>query len=113
MSGERHRTLLLGLTGAAGAIDALSFVHLGKVFTSFMSGNVLFLGLGAGDANGGLVIRAGGALAGFAAGAAGGAHLRPESAPLPIEGAVLFRLAGVSRPAGRAAPPPPRETPAL
>jgi uncharacterized membrane protein YoaK (UPF0700 family) len=100
MSWERHRALLLGLTGAAGAIDALSFVHLGKVFTSFMSGNVLFLGLGAGDGNGGLVIRAGVALAAFVAGAAGGAHLRRASAALPIEAALLVGFAGLWLAAG-------------
>ena len=102
MSWERHRTLLLGLTGAAGAIDALSFVHLGKVFTSFMSGNVLFLGLGAGDADAGLVIRAGVALAAFFAGTVGGARLvgthpvpaaARERAALAIEAALLLAFA--------------------
>jgi uncharacterized membrane protein YoaK (UPF0700 family) len=103
MSWERHRTLLVGLTGAAGAIDALSFVHLGKVFTSFMSGNVLFLGLGAGDGDAGLVIRAGVALAAFFAGAVGGARLvgtrlvpaapGRERAALAIEAALLLAFA--------------------
>jgi uncharacterized membrane protein YoaK (UPF0700 family) len=105
VSWERHRTLLLGVTGAAGAIDALSFVHLGKVFTSFMSGNVLFLGLGAGDGDAGLVIRAGVALAAFFAGAVGGArlvgtHLVPAApnrgrAALAIEAALLLAFAVV------------------
>jgi uncharacterized membrane protein YoaK (UPF0700 family) len=105
MSWERRHTLLLGLTGAAGAVDALSFVHLGKVFTSFMSGNVLFLGLGAGEADGGLVIRAVVALAAFLAGGACGArivgtHLAPgaqgrERAALAIESALLLAFAGL------------------
>jgi uncharacterized membrane protein YoaK (UPF0700 family) len=44
---ERHaRDLLLGgLTISSGAVDAISFVALGKVFTAFMTGNVAFLGL--------------------------------------------------------------------
>ena len=105
MTWQRRHTLLLGLTGAAGALDVLSFVHLGKVFTSFMSGNVLFLGLGAGGADGGLVIRAAVALAAFVAGAAGGArivgtHLAPgargrERAALAVESALLVAFAGL------------------
>jgi uncharacterized membrane protein YoaK (UPF0700 family) len=105
VSWERRNTLLLGLTGAAGAIDALSFVHLGKVFTSFLSGNVLFLGLGAGELDGGLVIRAGNVLAAFFAGAVGGAHLvgtrlessgtRRESAALAIETGLLIAFAAL------------------
>jgi uncharacterized membrane protein YoaK (UPF0700 family) len=43
--------LLTALTFAAGLIDALSFLALGGVFSSFMSGNTLTLGLriGLGD----------------------------------------------------------------
>jgi uncharacterized membrane protein YoaK (UPF0700 family) len=40
------RDLLLGgLTVSSGAVDAISFVALGKVFTAFMTGNIAFLGL--------------------------------------------------------------------
>jgi uncharacterized membrane protein YoaK (UPF0700 family) len=47
---ERHyvgtRNLLLdGLTLSSGAIDAISFLGLGKVFTAFMTGNLAFLGM--------------------------------------------------------------------
>jgi uncharacterized membrane protein YoaK (UPF0700 family) len=43
---RRARDLLLGgLTISSGAVDAISFVALGKVFTAFMTGNVAFLGL--------------------------------------------------------------------
>jgi uncharacterized membrane protein YoaK (UPF0700 family) len=72
---DRRRAFLIGLTGAAGTLDALAFLYLGKVFSSFQSGNVLFLGLGAGAANGGLVVRAGAVLLAFFAGAAAGARL--------------------------------------
>ena len=37
--------LLNALTFSSGAIDAISFFALGKVFTAFMTGNVAFLGL--------------------------------------------------------------------
>jgi uncharacterized membrane protein YoaK (UPF0700 family) len=37
--------LLDGLTLSSGAIDAISFLGLGKVFTAFMTGNVAFLGM--------------------------------------------------------------------
>jgi len=49
----RVRDLLLnGLTFASGAVDAISFLELGKVFTAFMTGNIAFLGLRVADAGG-------------------------------------------------------------
>jgi uncharacterized membrane protein YoaK (UPF0700 family) len=103
MSWERRYAFLLGLTGAAGALDALSFLYLGKVFTSFQSGNVLFIGMGLGQGNGGLVLRAGAALAAFFVGIVGGARLigarlrpaatRLELVALAIEGALLLAFA--------------------
>jgi uncharacterized membrane protein YoaK (UPF0700 family) len=42
----RVRDLLLkALTVSSGAIDAISFLALGKVFSAFMTGNIAFLGL--------------------------------------------------------------------
>src|ERR1700719_4034827 len=42
----RIRDLLLNaLTVSSGAVDAISFLALGKVFTAFMTGNIAFLGL--------------------------------------------------------------------
>jgi uncharacterized membrane protein YoaK (UPF0700 family) len=42
----RVRDLLLNaLTVSSGAVDAISFLNLGKVFTAFMTGNIAFLGL--------------------------------------------------------------------
>src|SRR5918999_631997 len=72
---QQRRIFLIGLTAAAGWLDALAFIHLGKVFVSFMSGNLLFLGIGAGDGDGGLVLRAAAVLAAFLAGAGVGARL--------------------------------------
>src|SRR6267378_1513041 len=44
--GLRIRDLLLNaLTVSSGAIDAISFLALGKVFSAFMTGNIAFLGL--------------------------------------------------------------------
>jgi hypothetical protein len=37
--------LLNALTVSSGAIDAISFIALGKIFTAFMTGNIVFLGL--------------------------------------------------------------------
>src|ERR1700693_4343193 len=37
--------LLSALTVSSGAVDAISFLALGKVFSAFMTGNVAFLGL--------------------------------------------------------------------
>src|SRR3954453_3733331 len=37
--------LLNALTMSSGAVDAISFLGLGKVFTAFMTGNIAFLGM--------------------------------------------------------------------
>ncbi len=61
--------LLNALTLSSGAIDAISFLALGKVFSAFMTGNIAFLGLrvaGASNAPGVLAILV--SMAAFAAG---------------------------------------------
>jgi uncharacterized membrane protein YoaK (UPF0700 family) len=40
------RWLLNALTVSSGAVDAISFLALGKIFTAFMTGNIAFLGMG-------------------------------------------------------------------
>src|SRR3954471_4601279 len=60
--------LLVTLTFGSGAVDAITFLGLGKVFAAFQTGNVVFLGIGAADAGGPDVLRVVCALAGFAAG---------------------------------------------
>jgi uncharacterized membrane protein YoaK (UPF0700 family) len=65
----RARDLLLNaLTVSSGAVDAISFLALGKVFSAFMTGNIAFLGLrvAGAPAPGGMAILA--AMGGFAAG---------------------------------------------
>jgi uncharacterized membrane protein YoaK (UPF0700 family) len=65
--------LVLLLTGAAGYVDAVSFLSLGRVFTANMTGNTVLLGLSVvlGDAEGAgrALLALGGFLAGGVAGA--------------------------------------------
>jgi len=63
----RTRLLLL-LTFAAGWTDALSYLSLDKVFSSFMTGNLLFVGIALVQGNGALLVRAALALVVFLGG---------------------------------------------
>jgi uncharacterized membrane protein YoaK (UPF0700 family) len=86
---------LIGLTLSSGAIDAISFVALGKVFTAFMTGNIVFLGLGVADAGGPDVLRVLIALAAFAAGVYGATKIVNGSSDLgKWSPGVAFALAG-------------------
>jgi uncharacterized membrane protein YoaK (UPF0700 family) len=60
--------LLNALTVSSGAVDAISFLALGKVFTAFMTGNIAFLGLQVAGAGGPSVASIVASMAGFAAG---------------------------------------------
>ncbi len=62
--------LLVALTVSTGAVDALSWLVLDKVFSAFMTGNLAFLGFRAGGADGPSVPRVLVALAAFGVGAA-------------------------------------------
>jgi len=72
--GDRHdavlarNRLLLLLTLSSGAVDAICFLGLGKVFTAFMTGNFVFLGLRIGGAPGPHVTSVIVAMCAFAAG---------------------------------------------
>jgi uncharacterized membrane protein YoaK (UPF0700 family) len=96
--------LVLLLTGAAGYVDAISYLALGRVFTANMTGNTVLLGLALvqGDTDG--AGRALLALAGFLVGGALGAALayrglddnewpRGVTLALVVEGVVLVALA--------------------
>jgi uncharacterized membrane protein YoaK (UPF0700 family) len=61
--------LLVALTVSVGAVDALSFLGLGKVFSAFVTGDIAFLGFRAGGAAGPSVPRTLAATGGFALGA--------------------------------------------
>ncbi len=68
--GERRReTLLIGLTFAAGMVDAVSYLGLGQIFTANMTGNIVFLALAVGERNLPTALHSGGALLGFCIGA--------------------------------------------
>jgi len=60
--------LLMALTVSSGAIDAISYLGLGKVFTAFMTGNIVFLGLRTARAGDFDVVRITVALTAFSAG---------------------------------------------
>jgi uncharacterized membrane protein YoaK (UPF0700 family) len=65
----RIRDLLLNaLTVSSGAIDAISFLALGKVFSAFMTGNIAFLGLRVAGASAPGAVAIFSAMAAFAAG---------------------------------------------
>lgn len=66
-----REALLMILTFSSGAVDAICFVSFGKVFTAFMTGNLVFLGIGAAGAfkpNGPDLVRVGVAVAAFTVG---------------------------------------------
>jgi uncharacterized membrane protein YoaK (UPF0700 family) len=60
--------LLIGLTFASGAVDAIAFLGLSKIFSAFMTGNLVFLGLALAGAKGIDLVRVAAALAAFAVG---------------------------------------------
>ena len=87
--------LLDALTVSSGAVDTVSFIALGKVFTAFMTGNIAFLGMAIASTTGSTtygvvaprVISLLAAMAGFA----GGVYLatkivRPSRQPATHEG---------------------------
>jgi uncharacterized membrane protein YoaK (UPF0700 family) len=45
-----RNVLLMALTVSSGVVDAIAFIAMGKVFTAFMTGNLVFLGLGVANA---------------------------------------------------------------
>jgi uncharacterized membrane protein YoaK (UPF0700 family) len=88
----QHRpAFLIGVSATAGWLDALAFLYLGKVFLSFMTGNLLFLGLAAGTGEGGLLGRAAVALAAFLAGTAVGARLTGSRLPADATHSTMTR----------------------
>lgn len=83
--------LLLALAFAAGYIDALSYLGLGRVFTANMTGNTVLLGIALAQLDDDAVARSSLALAGFLAGAAAGAWIveRDDSESLWPRGVIL------------------------
>jgi uncharacterized membrane protein YoaK (UPF0700 family) len=81
-AGAARTGLAVALAAAAGSLNAISFLSLGGVFVSVMTGNLVLLGVGAARGEPGIVAHVAVALAGYGAGVAGGAAL----AGRPAEG---------------------------
>jgi hypothetical protein len=60
--------LVVMLTLSTGALDAVTFLRLGKVFSSVITSNLALLGVAAGQHDATLALNGGLALAGYAAG---------------------------------------------
>ena len=77
--------LLLAMTVATGAVDVVSYVRLGRVFTANMTGNLVLLGISGGAGRGRDALLSAMALLGFAVGALLGAlFLHPGRARGPL-----------------------------
>jgi uncharacterized membrane protein YoaK (UPF0700 family) len=97
-------TTLMSLTLSSGVVDAISFIAFGKVFTAFMTGNLVFLGLGVANAfhpGGPNLLRVGVVLVAFAVGVflaarvlkrARGTRVDSASLPLTLGGVLLAQL---------------------
>jgi uncharacterized membrane protein YoaK (UPF0700 family) len=76
---HRIRDALLGvLAFSAGAIDALTWLALGKVFSAFMTGNLVFIAVGLSSHDAALALHAAIALVAFGAGAWATAAVMPR-----------------------------------
>lgn len=84
MTRSRHGAvrdgLLVLLTLTTGAIDASCFLHLGNVFSSVITGNLVLLGVAAATQSASLAIHSGVALAGYSAGVLIGAPIATRRA---------------------------------
>jgi uncharacterized membrane protein YoaK (UPF0700 family) len=72
-------TLVVALSVGTGSLDAASFLGLGGVFVSVITGNLVLFGIGAGRAEPGLVLRAGVGIAAYGVGSALGAAIAGRS----------------------------------
>jgi uncharacterized membrane protein YoaK (UPF0700 family) len=72
--------LLVLLTLTTGAVDASCFLHLGNVFSSVITGNLVLLALSAATQSASLAIHSGVALAGYSAGVLIGAPIAARRA---------------------------------
>ena len=100
-------SLVVLLTLTTGAVDVASFLALGNVFSSVVTGDMVLLGAAAGTGRPELAVHAGVALAGYLVGVAAGAPLaarRHDAAARPA-GPRPPRRPG-NRPAPRRCAPP-------
>jgi uncharacterized membrane protein YoaK (UPF0700 family) len=95
----RRDVLLVMLAAAAGAVDVISYLGLGQIFTANMSGNLVFFGLAIGGGARAQALHSAAAFAGFIVGAGVGARLRggPKEGRLWSRGVtVALALAAVA-----------------
>jgi len=92
VASERLTRTLLLLTFVTGIVDAVSFVGLGQVFAAMQTGNVIFLGLGIGGADGAPVGLPLVALLAFLLGGLAAAVLSPPDSPPPLRAALLAEV---------------------
>jgi uncharacterized membrane protein YoaK (UPF0700 family) len=81
---DPHRVrdaLLAVLALTAGSVDALAWLALGKVFSAFMTGNVVFIAVGLSSHDARLALHAAVAVCAFGAGAFATARVMPREAP--------------------------------
>ena len=78
--GAARDGLLVLLTLTTGAVDASSFLHLGNVFSSVITGNLILLGVAAAAQSSSLAIHSGTALAGYSVGVLIGAPIATRRA---------------------------------
>jgi uncharacterized membrane protein YoaK (UPF0700 family) len=74
-------SLVVLLTLTTGAVDAASFLALGNVFGSVITGDLVLLGIATGTGRAELAVHSGVALAGYMAGVAAGAPLAARRHP--------------------------------
>ena len=98
--------LLVALTVASGAVDAISYFGLGKIFSAFMTGNIVYLGFGIAQIEGPGAIPVISALSMFAAGSYLGLRITTlrskESGPWPPAMTVLLTLVAIAESASLA-----------
>jgi uncharacterized membrane protein YoaK (UPF0700 family) len=104
-AGAVRDVLVVVLTLGTGAVDATTFLHLGNVFSSVITGNLVLLAMAAGTRRAALAISSGVALVGYAAGVLAAAPIAARrsrshrvwpaavTATLLAEGCVLAGLA--------------------
>jgi uncharacterized membrane protein YoaK (UPF0700 family) len=96
----RRDRLLVALTVSSGAVDAISFLALGKVFTAFMTGNLVFLAMGVTGAGGPAVLPVGVSLVAFSAGVLAARRVLGDSkgaGAWPAAVSLVLGLAAVSQ----------------
>ncbi len=99
MTTRRRDLLVVVLAFVSGYTDGVGFLALGGAFTSVMTGNMVLLGLSAGQGDGEGVGRALGAILAFIAGAALGTQVAGVAAkedpvwPRPVNRALALELA--------------------